>query len=132
MILLDTSIFIVLFKDKSAFQSIFKSLPDEEIVISAITIAEIELGFSLFKSAKKRIQKEEFWNYIKNYKVKILPVTAETAKIYAQIQSELMGEGKQLSRFDALIAATGIVNDLLLVARDIDFKRVKGLKLKLI
>lgn len=132
MILLDTSVFISLFKEKELFDSIFAALPNEEIVISSITIAEIELGFLLFKSGRKRNQIGEFWQYIKNYEIQILPVNTETAKTYAQIQSELMAKGKQLSHFDALIAATAIASDLLLVSKDIDFKRVKGLKLKLI
>ncbi|OGF99529.1 hypothetical protein A2153_05030 [Candidatus Gottesmanbacteria bacterium RBG_16_38_7b] len=132
MIILDTSIFITLFKEKESFQTIFDTLPDEEIALSVISIAEIELGFSLFQSVKKRAQINEFWNYIVNYKIKVIPVTEEIAKIYAKIQSQLMRTGVKLSHFDALIAATAAERDFLLVSKDIDFKRVKNLKLQLI
>ena len=132
MIILDTSIFITLFKEKESFQTIFDTLPDEEIALSVISIAEIELGFSLFQSVKKRAQINEFWNYIVNYKIKVIPVTEEIAKIYAKIQSQLMRTGVKLSHFDALIAATAAERDFLLVSKDIDFKRVKNLKLQLV
>ena len=132
MIILDTSIFITLFKEKESFQTIFDTLPDEEIALSVISIAEIELGFSLFQSVKKRAQINEFWNYIVNYKIKVIPVTEEIAKIYAKIQSQLMRTGVKLSHFDALIAATAAERDFLLVSKDSDFKRVKNLKLQLI
>ena len=132
MIILNTSIFITLFKEKESFQTIFDTLPDEEIALSVISIAEIELGFSLFQSVKKRAQINEFWNYIVNYKIKVIPVTEEIAKIYAKIQSQLMRTGVKLSHFDALIAATAAERDFLLVSKDIDFKRVKNLKLQLV
>src|SRR3989338_4756171 len=132
MIILDTSIFITIFKEKESFQTIFNTLPDEEIALSVISIAEIELGFSLFQSVKKRAQINEFWNYIVNYKIKVIPVTEEIAKIYAKIQSQLMRTGVKLSHFDALIAATATERDFLLVSKDIDFKRVKNLKLQLV
>ena len=132
MIILDTSIFITLFKEKESLQTIFDTLPDEEIALSVISIAEIELGFSLFQSVKKRAQINEFWNYIVNYKIKVIPVTEEIAKIYAKIQSQLMRTGVKLSHFDALIAATAAERDFLLVSKDIDFKRVKNLKLQLV
>lgn len=132
MILLDTSIFIFLFKEKDKFKSLFEALPNENYAISVISIAEIELGFSLFKSIKKREQVNEFWNYIKNCDVTIIPVSTDVVKIYAQIQSVLMGEGKQLSHFDGLIAATAIFYKYKLATKDADFKRIKGLKLVLV
>jgi len=59
----------------------------------------------------------------------ILPVTYEVALKAAEIDAKLVKKGLMLSMADILIAASAIVNDLILVTRNIrHFNRIEGVK----
>lgn len=129
MILIDTSIIIDLLKGTKEAISIIKTLPPHQLYISAVTYAEIELGFTLLQSKKNKHEHAIFLDLIKNQELTVLPIHEDIARKYAQIQAALLAHGHQLSQFDATIAATALTHGLTLLTRDNDFKRVKDLKI---
>ena len=59
----------------------------------------------------------------------VLPVTYEVALKAAEIDAKLVKKGLMLGMADILIAASAIVNDLILVTRNIKhFNRIEGIK----
>ncbi len=53
----------------------------------------------------------------------------KSAEICARIFKSLKADGKMINELDILIASIAIAHDELLITRDKDFKRIKGLKL---
>lgn len=129
MIILDTLAFINILRDSHEALKIIERLPVDDIGMSIVTLAELELGFSYLISANNQKKKEIFLSLIKDQEIMIIPFEEKIACRYAQIQSDLMKKGKPLSRFDAVVAATTIVTGSTLVTSDNDFRRVEGLKL---
>lgn len=132
MILLDTSVLIEILKDQDGALSIIEKLPEDDIAISAVTIAEIELGFNFLQSRRNQERRKRFLEFLEGEVARIIPVDREVASEYARLQAELMKKGKSLSRFDGLIAATSEVADITLVTVDNDFGKVEGLKVKIL
>ncbi len=132
MILLDTSVLIEILKDQNKAVSIIEKLPEDDLAISTVTIAEIELGFNFLPSRGNEEKRKRFLEFLKTSKIRIIPVDIEIARAYARLQSQLMKKGMPLSRFDALIAATSQVTNTTLITLDADFDRVEGIKVKIL
>lgn len=56
-----------------------------------------------------------------------LPVDAEVARTFARIVADLRSRGRKVPLLDALIAATAISHDLVLVTQDCGFEEITGL-----
>lgn len=126
--LLDTNIVSLAAKDnlkiKAKLQSIeFRGI---DIFISCITYFEIRRGFLAVDSPKQRARFEDF---CRKYPIILLDDLAilETA---AAIHANLRLKGLPIQTEDILIAATGMVKDLIVVSNDTDLARVKGLNLE--
>ena len=132
MILLDTSVLIEILKDQDKASSVINKLPDDDLALSVVTIAEIELGFNFLPTRRNKEKRERFLEFIKTPETRIIPVYVEIARTYARLQAQLMKKGKTLSRFDALIAATAIEMKITLFTTDADFDRVEGIRVKIL
>lgn len=132
MILLDTSVLIEILKDQDKALSIIEKLPEDDLALSTVTIAEIELGFNFLKTRSNEEKRKRFLEFIITSEIRIIPVDVEIARLYARLQAQLMNKGKPLSRFDALIAATAMVTNVTLFTTDADFNRVEGIKVKIL
>ncbi len=115
MKLLDTSILIDNLR-KGSF---------EEGIISIITLIEVVRGVSSRKREKVKQLLE------KTYEV--LNIDNNVIMKYCELYQKLKEEGKLIPDADLLIAATAMVNNLVLVTKDKDFERLKeyGLQLEL-
>ncbi len=115
MKLIDTSVLI---------DSIRKGIY-EEGSISIITLIEILRGVSLKKRIKVKQLLEESFD--------VLNIDNKVILKYCDLYNTLKQKGQLIPDANLLIAATAIVNDLVLVTKDKDFERVKehGLKLEL-
>jgi toxin FitB len=125
MYLLDTNIISELRKPKphGAVLEWYKNLTDEELHISAVSIGEIQAGIELTREQdKKKADSLELWLQQVSSAHNVLPMRGSTFRLWAK----LMHSQSNTVREDAMIAATAIEQQLIVVTRNIrDFKRFK-------
>ncbi len=85
------------------------------INISVITLEEIHYGLTSKPNLKIQTW---FDNFIKN-DCKILPITAEIAKLCRELRGQQRLSGKTVTQADMMIAATVQIHQLTLVTRNI-------------
>ena len=125
MYLLDTNIISELRRPKphGAVLQWYKNITEEDLFISAVTIGEIQSGIELTRTQdKKKAEILEQWLHSISNLHNVLPMTASTFRLWAK----LMHSQTNTVREDAMIAATAIEKDLIVVTRNTkDFKRFK-------
>jgi predicted nucleic acid-binding protein len=94
---------------------------DADLNISAVTLGEIQAGIELTREQDvDKAASIEFWADQVANTYNVLPMTAEVFRLWAKLmhkQSDTVYE-------DAMIAATAIVNKLMVVTRNVnDFER---------
>lgn len=110
----DTSIFIA--------QETGRELGDlpEEIAVSVVTAAELELGVLRATSATARaIRLATLARVQATYS--LLPIDPEVASCFARIASAELERGRRLRRHDTWIAATAMRHDAVVITQDADF-----------
>ncbi|MFC2087081.1 type II toxin-antitoxin system VapC family toxin [Bacteroidota bacterium] len=126
--LIDTDILSYYFKgNKIVVDNFEKYLNQFELIeISLITYYEITGGL-LAKNALKQLSIfEDFLN-----DNMVISITDKSARISAELYSELRKSGKTIDDIDLLIAGIAIENDLVLVTNnESHFKRIPGLKIE--
>ena len=125
MYLLDTNIISELRRPKphGAVLKWYKNITEEDLFISAVSIGEIQVGIELTRTQdKKKAEILEQWLQSISNIHNVLPMTGSTFRLWAK----LMHSQTNTVREDAMIAATAIEKDLIVVTRNIkDFKRFK-------
>jgi len=125
MYLLDTNIISELRRPKphGGVLDWYKNITEQDLFISAVSIGEIQTGIELTRTQdKKKAETLEQWlQSIANIH-NVLPMTGSTFRLWAK----LMHSQTNTIREDAMIAATAIEKDLIVVTRNTkDFKRFK-------
>jgi len=125
MYLLDTNIISELRRSKphGGVLEWYKNITEQDLFISAVSIGEIQTGIELTRTQdKKKAETLEQWlQSIANIH-NVLPMTGSTFRLWAK----LMHSQTNTIREDAMIAATAIEKDLIVVTRNTkDFKRFK-------
>jgi predicted nucleic acid-binding protein len=110
----DTSIFIA--------QETGRELGDlpEEIAVSVITAAELELGVLRATEPNARAIRLSTLSRVQAT-YPLLPIDAETASCFARIASAERSRGRRLRRHDTWIAATALRHGVSIVTQDADF-----------
>jgi predicted nucleic acid-binding protein len=129
--LLDTNILSELMRP-TPFPAVVEWLdaqPAEQLFISAVTQAEIELGLALLPEGKR---KKELRKAAKEifalFDGRNLPFDKAAAQKYALIVSARVKAGRPISVEDAQIAAIARANNLRLITRNSkDFEQIDGL-----
>jgi predicted nucleic acid-binding protein len=125
MYLLDTNIISELRKPKphGAVLEWYQNIPDEDLRISAVSIGEIQAGIELTREQdRKKADSLELWLQQVSSAHNVLPMKGSTFRLWAK----LMRSQSNTVREDAMIAATAIEQQLIVVTRNIkDFKRFK-------
>ena len=125
MYLLDTNIISELRRPKphGAVLQWYKNIAEDDLFISAVTIGEIQSGIELTRTQdKKKAETLEQWLQSISNIHNVLPMTGSTFSLWAK----LMHSQTNTVREDAMIAATAIEKDLIVVTRNTkDFKRFK-------
>jgi tRNA(fMet)-specific endonuclease VapC len=94
-------------------------LPDE-IAVSFVTAAELELGVLRARDAGTRAQRLATLARVRA-EYPLLPIDDATASCFARIADEELSAGRKLRRHDAWIAATAARHGASVVTKDADF-----------
>jgi predicted nucleic acid-binding protein len=125
MYLLDTNIISELRRPKphGAVLQWYKNIAEDDLFISVVTIGEIQSGIERTRTQdKKKAETLEQWLQSISNIHNVLPMTGSTFRLWAK----LMHSQTNTVREDAMIAATAIEKDLIVVTRNTkDFKRFK-------
>jgi len=110
----DTSVFIAMETGRELGE-----LPDE-IAVSVVTAAELELGVLRAKDTQTRARRLATLAQVRAA-YPLLPVDAETASCFARIAAAELEAGRRIRRHDAWIAATGLRHGVAVATQDSDF-----------
>ncbi|KAF0103181.1 MAG: PilT protein domain-containing protein [bacterium] len=102
------------------------------IHVSAITLAEINLGIALLPEGKRRdlLATAARQMFEEDFAARCLPFDAAAAGLFAQIVAQRRRIGRPITTQDAQIAAIALANTLSLATRNtIDFADIPGLVL---
>ena len=124
--MLDTNIWIYYLKGQFDLKSKFKTIGNENLGISEISIAELKYGaFNSQKFEDNLKVVEKLIHQTTTYS--ILP----GLDIYASEKARLKKEGMIIDDFDLLIGSTSIASDLILVTRNTKhFSRLHNIQLE--
>jgi predicted nucleic acid-binding protein len=113
--LLDTSILIA----RGQAQPLERELPDE-VAVSVVSIAELEVGILLARDASARAQRLRTLTEVRALAA-ALPIDERTASAYAELAAGVLAAGRKPRVNDTWIAATALVNGAEVWTRDADF-----------
>lgn len=121
--LLDTDICIYYMKGKYNLVTKFQSIPNQNLFISEITLAELKFGVENSQNPKKnRIVLEKLLAGLQ-----ILPIL-QALDFYAKEKARLRKLGTPLDEFDLLIGTSAIVNNMVLVTNNSrHFERINNI-----
>ena len=110
----DTSVFIA--------QESGRELGDlpEQIAVSVITAAELELGVLRAPNPTSRAIRLSTLSRVQST-YPLLPVDPEVASCFARLASSELSRGRRLRRHDTWIAATAMRHDAAVITQDADF-----------
>ncbi len=123
--LIDTDVIIDYLRAKLKLK---KEFIEDGAGISVISLGELIYG--AYKSTSPEHSLGVALSFIKESNLQIVDLNQEVIFNFGTLKAELEKAGVRLEDFDLLIAATALVNNLILITRNIKhFKRIKGLKL---
>ncbi len=123
--LLDTCTISDLFSGNASVRRRFFAQSPDQIVISAVTVMEIQYGFILNAAVKRKYLSD--WESL-CLATEIIPFDEPAAEVAAQIRSELKSKGTPIGSFDLLIGATAKLHGLVMTTSNVrEFKRIDGL-----
>ena len=126
-ILVDSDIIIDFLNNQDYAVNFFKKENNKEFFISIISWIEVVYGF---KKTKINNKKRFFEEFLEKFRIIIAPIDKKIAEKYLDVKIDIENKRESLADFDLLIAATAIVNNLILATRNTKhFKRIKELKL---
>jgi predicted nucleic acid-binding protein len=112
----DTSIFVAQESGRE-----LGPLPDE-IAVSVVTAAELELGVLRAPDATSRALRLATLSRVQST-YSLLPVDPETASCFARLADSALSKGRKLRRHDTWIAATALRHNAAVVTQDQDFSK---------
>lgn len=109
-----------------------REILDTELLVDGVMsiISLSELFYGVYKSSDLEIALIKLQQDLELLNLYVQNLTEDVASKFGQIKADLEVKGRKLDDFDLLIATVAIVNDLILVTRNLrHFERIKGLKL---
>jgi predicted nucleic acid-binding protein len=97
----------------------------EEIAVSVITAAELELGVLRAKESDARATRLATLSRVRAT-YPLLPVDPEIASCFARLAAAELARGGRLRRHDIWIAATAMRHGASVVTQDVDFSSFDG------
>lgn len=121
--LLDTCILSELIKKKPEKSVVtwIKNVDEIDCYISVITFGEIQKGISKLAQSRK---KENLFRWLENdlkqrFHERLIDITVEISLLWGEILGNSEKKGIVIPVMDALIASSALVNDLVVVTRNI-------------
>lgn len=97
-----------------------ESIQTQDLFLSVITVGELTRGVSQLPAGKKKTALAAWILRLEQgYGKRILPVDADTARIWGELTAAAQENGKPVGAADGLIAATGIRHGLHVMTRDV-------------
>lgn len=128
MYLLDTNICIYAMKNRypSLTERLF-AVPPEQIVLSAVTVGEMEYGASKSRwGDRTRFRMQLFCSAYT-----VLPFSERDAVVFGRLRAELAAQGTPIGPYDIMIAAQAVCRGLTVVTHNTgEFARVPGIELE--
>lgn len=111
-------------KPPSVWQRLNK-IPIGDVVVSAITVAELRYGVEKLSSSRlSQVAVDDFIRYLN-----VLPWDKEVTFCYAQLRHYLEQQGTPIGNMDLMIAAHALSQDCILVTNNTrHFSRIPNLK----
>jgi toxin FitB len=133
MILLDTNVLSEFMRPQPSASVVLwlDAQPADEVYISAISRAEIELGLRLMPAGKRQeaLNQAAQAMFAKDFAGRCLPFDEDAALHYARIVSARTRIGHPMSVEDAQIAAIALAHRMILATRNTaDFELIDGLE----
>lgn len=124
--LLDTNVLTHLIKRNPAVWAHLNSVPQGNLFISAVTLAEISFGFAKNPEAVKR---QAAFRALLAF-IPVLPFDHAAAKHYGAFKAKMQQQGKNLAELDLMIAAHADSLNMVLVSNDQAFFQINGLQVQ--
>ena len=118
--LLDTNVISETAKN-SPHQSVLNFLnttPLERLYLSALTIGELSQGIVRAPESRRDKLLRWFEGVKQRFSKRTLPLDAQTLELWGRILGEARLKGEPLPPLDAMLAATALKHDLILVTRN--------------
>jgi tRNA(fMet)-specific endonuclease VapC len=127
MILLDTNVVVAfLHGDKSVLKRIRVEI--DKIALSTLVVAELDYGAKVSQKSEENLEK--LYRLVDI--VQVVPFDIECARIFGTIKSRLRSLGKPTGEVDALIAATAMAHEAILITTNKEhFENIEGLKVEI-
>ena len=120
--LLDTNTIVAFLNGDSATG--FRMNAASELLLSSVALGELHFGAA--NSARPGANLARIEDFALSCTV--VPVGAETARLYGQLKAELKKTGRPIPENDPWIAACALEHTLVLVTRDHHFERIGTLQ----
>lgn len=93
---------------------------EDQLYLSVLTIGEIQKGISKLPDNLKKTNLQSWLDIdLKSrFENRMLPIDEEVAKTWGAIQSMAEKSGRKIQVIDSLIAATGLVHQMVVVTRN--------------
>ncbi len=129
-LLIDTSILIACGKGTLDIGQVVSEHSDDTVFLSVVSASELLHGVHRAPDEKSRARRLAFVERILNG-MEILDIDLATARIHAEIWSDLAAIGRIIGAHDLWLAASALANDCSLVTRNVrEFERVPGLSVE--
>jgi hypothetical protein len=94
---------------------------EDELFLSAVTIAELRYGIERLRNGSRKAQLEEWLagDLAERFQGRILAVEDRVAEIWGRIMVRSETQGKRLGIMDGFLAATAEAHELVVVTRDV-------------
>lgn len=125
--LIDTDIYIYLTKGAQSIKNKIEEVGEDQIYVSAITVAELYYG--IFKSKQQSSNLKKIQQNIE--RLQILNFNKHTASIFGRLKAELNQKGTPIDDMDLAIAAIALDRNCVLVTHNTKhFYNIKELLLE--
>jgi tRNA(fMet)-specific endonuclease VapC len=122
--LIDTDIYIYLTAGNQEIRDRIEAAGEDNIFISAITVAE--LYFGAFASKQKDKNLKVIWKNLEN--LQILNFNKHSGKVFGRLKAELKKKGRLIADMDLAIASIAIQNQHVMVTHNLKhFNRIDEL-----
>lgn len=126
--LLDTCVLSELVKalPEPAVLTWMRERKDQELYVSAMTIAELHRGVAKLPASRRRGELAAWLEQLEaGFEDRVLAFGRETGHVWARICAQAESQGRPMAAFDSIIAATAVAGALCLVTRNVrDFAAV--------